>query len=808
MKSGPPQALYRLICIGSVLLSEVGIVQPDPLVTAELGDDVTLQCLYPKVGTSYLSWYKQTVGKKPQLISTLYKHIQNATFHNEFKDDPRFTVQRGERANHLTISKTVPSDSAMYYCGGANLYTVNFGEGTFLSLTGSKVNSRTVVQQPVSEPVQPGDSVTLQCTIDTETCAGEHSVYWFRQGSGESSPGVIYTHGNRNDQCERSSGAGSPTQSCVYKLPKRNLSLSDAGTYYCAVATCGEILFGNGTKLKLEVPDHHSNIWQYIVLVLVVTLMVSLTTNLILFLMWTRTKGVPSALTQTEGIVQPDLLVTAELGDDVTLQCFYPKEESSFIAWYKQTAGKKPQLISSCYTSDKNAIFYNEFKDNPRFRVQSGLTWINLTISKTQTSDSASYYCGKAVFNNIEFAEGTFLMLKASELKSRTVVQQPVSEPVQPGDSVTLQCTIDAETCAGEHSVYWFRQGSGESSPGVIYTHGNSSDQCERSSGAGSPTQSCVYKLPKRNFSLSDSGTYYCAVATCGEILFGNGTKLDLGALTQTEGIVQPDRLVTAELGDDVTLQCFYPEEESSFIAWYKQTAGKKPQLISSCYTSDKNAIFYNEFKDNPRFRVQSGLTWISLTISKTQTSDSASYYCGKAVFNNIEFAEGTFLMLKGSESNSRTVVQQPVSEPVQPGDSVTLQCTIDTETCAGEHSVYWFRQGSGESSPGIIYTHGNRSDQCERSSGAGSPTQSCVYKLPKRNLSLFDAGTYYCAVATCGEILFGNGTEMDFERSHLGTSASPAAQFCHQPQTPPLYKAHGNLPHLSTSGRMQLTKE
>ncbi|KAJ8337701.1 hypothetical protein SKAU_G00366670 [Synaphobranchus kaupii] len=39
---------------------------------------------------------------------------------------------------------------------------------------------------------------------------------------------------------------------CVYNFPKRNLSLSDAGTYYCAVATCGEILFGNGTKLDIE----------------------------------------------------------------------------------------------------------------------------------------------------------------------------------------------------------------------------------------------------------------------------------------------------------------------------------------------------------------------------------------------------------------------------------------------------------------------------------------------------------------------------------------------------------------------------
>ncbi|XP_023837611.1 T-cell surface glycoprotein CD8 beta chain-like [Salvelinus sp. IW2-2015] len=58
--------------------------------------------------------------------------------------------------------------------------------------------------------------------------------------------------GDRSDQCENCPEAGSPTQSCVFKLPKMNLSLSDAGTYYCAVVLCGEILFGNGTKLDIK----------------------------------------------------------------------------------------------------------------------------------------------------------------------------------------------------------------------------------------------------------------------------------------------------------------------------------------------------------------------------------------------------------------------------------------------------------------------------------------------------------------------------------------------------------------------------
>ncbi|XP_041713226.1 uncharacterized protein LOC121546202 [Coregonus clupeaformis] len=113
----------------------------------------------------------------------------------------------------------------------------------------------------------------------------------------------------------------------------------------------------------------------------------------------------------------------------------------------------------------------------------------------------------------------------------KTVVQRPMSDPFHPGENVTLQCTVLSETCTAEHSVYWFRAGSGESHPGVIYTPGNRSDECEKSPETPSPTKSCVYNLSKNNLSLSDSGTYYCAVATCGEILFGNGTKLDMATI-------------------------------------------------------------------------------------------------------------------------------------------------------------------------------------------------------------------------------------------------------------------------------------
>ncbi|XP_014011540.1 uncharacterized protein isoform X1 [Salmo salar] len=239
---------------------------------------------------------------------------------------------------------------------------------------------------------------------------------------------------------------------------------------------------------------------------------------------------------------------------------------------------------------------------------------------------------------------------------------------------------------------------------------------------------------------------------------------VDVLAGTESSSIHQESGLMLANVGDTVILHCFHESDMAVLFSWYKQTLGDKLQLFSTVNKYDRNAIFYHEFKDNPRFSVENGQEKNHLRISDMQLSDSGTYYCGSSYSNKMEFGEGAILIVKASGSRNMTVLQQSVSETVQPGDSVTLKCTIHTKTCAGDHSVYWFRHGSGESHPGIIYTHGDRSDQCKKSPEAGSPTQSCVYNLPKRNLSLSDAGTYYCAVASCGEILFGKGTKLDIE--------------------------------------------
>ncbi|XP_015243121.1 PREDICTED: uncharacterized protein LOC107092917 [Cyprinodon variegatus] len=185
--------------------------------------------------------------------------------------------------------------------------------------------------------------------------------------------------------------------------------------------------------------------------------------------------------------------------------------------------------------------------------------------------------------------------------------------------------------------MFWFKAGSNRSYPNIIYTDGKRADNCKKSPNTG---KKCIYNFPK-NISSSDPGTYYCAVATCGEILLGNVIRKEGG---------------------------------------------------------------------------------------------------------------------NSKKTSSYTVVQQSTaSESSRPQESETLQCSVLSESennsCSEDLSMFWFKAGSNRPYPNIIYTDTKRANNCEKSPNT---RRKCTYNFPK-NISSSDPGTYYCAVATCGEILLGN---------------------------------------------------
>ncbi|KAG7328852.1 hypothetical protein KOW79_007026 [Hemibagrus wyckioides] len=223
------------------------VYQPNTLITAASGDNVTLQCFRTNEGnTDAIIWYKQAPGQEPCVMVTVQKLVQNHVFEDEFKS-PRFTVENLKGSCNLKISNVEPSDEAVYYCG-LKIITIVFGKGTFLAVKEDGEVKVSVWQRGVSDSVPAGASVTLQCSVLSESRAAELQVLWFRAAPPQSHPQIIYTHHNSSHQCE----SGSSTHTCVYSFTKNILSLNDTGTYYCAVALCGKIIIGNGTRVQLE----------------------------------------------------------------------------------------------------------------------------------------------------------------------------------------------------------------------------------------------------------------------------------------------------------------------------------------------------------------------------------------------------------------------------------------------------------------------------------------------------------------------------------------------------------------------------
>ncbi|XP_056883894.1 uncharacterized protein LOC130522986 isoform X1 [Takifugu flavidus] len=236
------------------------------------------------------------------------------------------------------------------------------------------------------------------------------------------------------------------------------------------------------------------------------------------FLMCLANLAQPATMEFSPSLNRKTNFILVKPGQNLTLPCHDKDDVSTRIYWFNQVPGQKPKLICSYYILAQRWAFFNDFKTNPRFQIHPGNKGANLTISDLELSDSATYYCVNQYLYVFDFREGYKVIVEGSGL----TIDQSASQSIQAGGSVTLNCTVHTGwTCDGDHTVYWFRN-SGQSQLGLMYSHTGRNKQCERK------TNTCLYSFPMKNLNTSQTGTYYCAVAACGHILFGDGTKPDI----------------------------------------------------------------------------------------------------------------------------------------------------------------------------------------------------------------------------------------------------------------------------------------
>uniref|UniRef100_A0A3P9PGB1 Ig-like domain-containing protein n=1 Tax=Poecilia reticulata TaxID=8081 RepID=A0A3P9PGB1_POERE len=218
-----------------------------PLTEAEIGQTVILTCNVPGFDNGLFFWYKINYG---HMVQTVAGGRFDKVEPDQHFPNSSFQIKKVEDTHFLTIKNVSKEDEATYFCQAGSAYKMTFVNGTNLVVNDSQNKKSFFVKQTSDvKSVLPGNEVTLQCSLLSEEkekenidqCTEEHDVFWFRAKS-ESIPGFIYADKTR---CGEQAG-----RSCEYRLSKTIRNSLDTGTYYCAVVTCGKILFGEGTKVE------------------------------------------------------------------------------------------------------------------------------------------------------------------------------------------------------------------------------------------------------------------------------------------------------------------------------------------------------------------------------------------------------------------------------------------------------------------------------------------------------------------------------------------------------------------------------
>lgn len=107
--------------------------------------------------------------------------------------------------------------------------------------------------------------------------------------------------------------------------------------------------------------------------------------------------------------------------------------------------------------------------------------------------------------------------------------------------------------------------------------------------------------------------------------------------------------VTTAQLGEPVTLSCFFPESEYSNtrIKWYKQTIGDTLLLITTLMKATAYPTFEEGFPSS-RFNVNHTTTSSILTILRTVQEDEAMYHCAVTTWSKDQWS-GVYLSFKGN---------------------------------------------------------------------------------------------------------------------------------------------------------------
>ena len=92
-------------------------------------------------------------------------------------------------------------------------------------------------------------------------------------------------------------------------------------------------------------------------------------------------------------VTQTPAVHTVSTGQQVVLSCNIERPESYVVSWYKQAPGEAPQYILYFYHSHSSPTFGTGFSSDRFDSEASSNINYQFIIKRTETGDSAVYYC-------------------------------------------------------------------------------------------------------------------------------------------------------------------------------------------------------------------------------------------------------------------------------------------------------------------------------------------------------------------------------------------------------------------------------
>ncbi|XP_071159628.1 hemicentin-1-like isoform X21 [Mytilus edulis] len=697
----------------------VQVQQPSYSVTT--GGSVTLVCtVTSNLAVTDVYWQRNVGGSISQIRST--------TNTNKYSGSTTSTPS-------LTIFNADQNDVATYTCFATN--SVGTGQSTTTQLSVTGTIPTVTVQQP-SYSVTTGNTVTLGCTVTSNLAVND--VYWQRNVGGS----ITTIRSTTNNNKYSGSSTGTPS------LTIFNADQSDVGTYTCFATNSVGTGQSTNTQLSVTGTPPTVTVQQQSYSITIgesITLVCTVTSNLpVTSVQWERNiGGSVTTLTSTTNTnkysgstpTTPSLTISnGAQSDSGDYTCFATNSVGTGQSTgttlsvtgtvptvqvqqpsYSVTTGSSVTLVCTVTsTLTVNDVYWQrningniaQIRSTTNTNKYSGSNsgTPSLTIFNADQSDVGIYTCFAT--NSVGTGQSTTTQLSVTGTVPTVQVQQPTYS-VTTGNSITLGCTVTSNLAV--NTVYWQRNINN-----VVTTITTQNNNNKYSGSTVSQPSLTIF-----NAAQSDAGVYTCFATNSVGTGQSTTTSLAVTGSIPVVTVLQPNYNVV--IGNTVTLECTVSANPfQTSVSWQKIQNG-----VTSNVNTGLVVKYSGSTVNNP-----------SLTITNTDTTDSANYVC--TATNSV--GTGTSSQTSLSVTGSIPVVQIPQpSYTVNLAQTITITCTV---TANPTHtSVQWQRTqngvttnigvGSGKYSGGTV----------------NSPSLSI------NNADLNDIGQYVCSATN----IVGTGT-------------------------------------------------